>query len=381
MTISLTNKNISTSPEVWKLAKSTFRILLMSVSDKTVRKIFEKNMNRAYELKNMKEANKVLQDIEKFLKHGKAYLTAGKYDKIPTFDQAVMDCLANICKDVELIPDLDDYYTDVQVHGVFDEFGEHTFGKQSLGKNCRGEGIEIETMIKKYMIIATAPTQSGKSNFIICTAFRSMLRGFTPVIVLRNLTGDMEQIEKGLLKVLNQITEYLDKHKVINRRFDFENKIVSGSKLDNKRTVAKFTNSLQRKEPCLIVCLANETQLGRVINIAKKYPLRVDSFFDELDGIGYGVNKNGELCDTAFSLNELKNLSHQTFGVTATPFDVIFSEEELKNQINLARGINKDYPAIPTIVYNGSGCMVQHEGMTPVKIAVALLISTSKIEY
>jgi hypothetical protein len=41
----------------------------------------------------------------------------------------------------------------------------------------------------------------------------------------------------------------------------------------------------------------------------------------------------------------------------------------IENQKNLARGINKCYPSIATVVYNGSGCMVYYRGMSTLTIA------------
>ncbi len=61
-------------------------------------------------------------------------------------------------------------------------------------------------------------------------------------------------------------------------------------------------------------------------------------FIDEIDNVDYG-----ETSQAAALLNELKVLSYQTTGVTATPLDCIFSEKDLKakNQVRLTPP--KDY--------------------------------------
>lgn len=437
----------------WEVARSTFRILLMAVHDKVVRLVFEKNMNTAMSSKNIESVQMVLRDIENYLEHGKAQLIDNKkYNQIPLFDQAVMDCILIMCKDLARIPDLDEYFIQVEVDNVDNMMIGNGNNNGNGNGNNNGENTikEIETMVKKNMILASAPTQSIKSTFIGCTAIRSMLRGFTPIIVLRNITEDVNQLERGMTNKINNIIEYLDKHNVTNRRIDLTNKILFGSKLESERTLSKFSSSLERTNPHFLICLANETQLERVVEIVNEYPYRYDLFLDEMDGIDYGTNNHGVLCGTATLLKILKDKSHQTFGVTATPFDVIFSESELKaanqlrltppedyrgfddilvkpldhevyalnkeasyeellnkdqnlasfleyfsrlnpdfawrhtqyipniclvkntrfiqNQINLAMGINQNYPNLVTIVYNGSGVMMNFPNMNSITI-------------
>jgi len=446
-----------TNNKAWqKLVKRSFNTLLTYVCDKTIRKYFDRNMSNALVVNDAKNIDAVLTDVEKYLKHGKAYLVGKKYTIVPTFDQAVMDCLLTMCKDLENIPDLDEYFTKVEIEGVREDiYGYNECagrgGKSTDKSNLRRNG-GVETFVRKNMILTSAPTQSGKSGFISCTAIRSMLTGFTPIIVLRNISDDAEQLQRNIQNKIDSVLEYLDEHGVQKRRINFDGKILLGSKLTSSRTLNKFLSSMDGKEPHFLLCLANETQLERVNELVDTYPYCYDLFIDEMDNIDYGTKRNGELCGTAAMLKVLKDKAHQVFGITATPFDIIFSEKELKsvnqlrlmppsdyrgfcdiqvklldcevhamnklasyreqllhdpnlkgfldyfskttpacayrfnmqripniclikntrfieNQVNLARGINKEYPRIATMVYNGSGVLLYYRKMDIVTIA------------
>ena len=77
--------------------------------------------------------------------------------------------------------------------------------------------------------------------------------------------------------------------------------------------------------PCMIISLGNETQLSKVLEFGKRFPFKFDLYIDEIDNVDYGDDSL-----SAEILRELKKLSYQTIGITATPLDSIFSEEELK---------------------------------------------------
>ena len=350
MTNTQSNKNmniarVTTSPTPWLAA---IRVMMTNVKDRVTKTLFEEKMTAAVKEKDTNKLTTLINDLGVFINQKNAERVAKKAEKpeskiankiykmTPTFDQAVIDFLLMLCDDLGKIPNIDEYYVpDIDKPKKKYKTGRGGGGASDSDSDDDDDDRKINTIVKKDMVLCSAGTQSCKSTFMKCSAVKSMIDGFTPVIVLRNISGDAHQLSAHIDTLNKELTRYLDKHAVQKRRFQIE--VIQGDKLDNVNTKSRLQNSLNGGTPCIVVCLANETQLERVIEATKDFEAKFDLFIDEVDGVDYGTLKNGELCGTASALKILKEMSHQTFGVTATPLDAIFSETELKsaNQMRL----------------------------------------------
>ena len=352
MTNTQSNKNmniarVTTSPTPWLAA---IRVMMTNVKDRVTKTLFEEKMTAAVKEKDTNKLTTLINDLGVFINQKNAERVAKKAEKpeskiankiykmTPTFDQAVIDFLLMLCDDLGKIPNIDEYYVpDIDKPKKKYKTGRGGGGASDSDSDSDDDDDDrkINTIVKKDMVLCSAGTQSCKSTFMKCSAVKSMIDGFTPVIVLRNISGDAHQLSAHIDTLNKELTRYLDKHAVQKRRFQIE--VIQGDKLDNVNTKSRLQNSLNGGTPCIVVCLANETQLERVIEATKDFEAKFDLFIDEVDGVDYGTLKNGELCGTASALKILKEMSHQTFGVTATPLDAIFSETELKsaNQMRL----------------------------------------------
>lgn len=443
MTVTIEN-NIPDSMQRWEAWETAYKMGITNVRDMVVYKIFMKQWEQAIEAHDIRMARDVVKAIEACMDYN-VPPQEKKYEQVPPFDLAVMDCLRLMYKDLDKIPDLEDYYANAVVEGQGD--GVRLQERWAQRIDNKRDSRHLEALVKKAMVLVSADTQSGKSSFII----RSMLTNKTPIIVLRNLYGDSEQLQRGIATKVDQIIKYLANNKVVNHRITLSDRVITGDSLTTKRVQEQLDRSLQGSDLHMMVCLANETQLGRVIEAVKEYPMMYTLIIDEMDYVDYGVDKKGVMCGTAQALITLKEFAHQTFAVTTTPLDVIFSEKELRvanqlcltppedyrgfydilvkpldhevsalnkkatyeeqlahdpnmkkfldyfaklgpdfswatkeyipnlclfkntrfieNQVNLAQGINRDYPTIPTLVYNESGVMMTYRGMEEVKVA------------
>ena len=337
---------VTTSPTPWLAA---IRVMMTNVKDRVTKTLFEEKMKAAVKDKDTFKLTTLINDLGVFINEKNADRVAKKAEKpeskiankiykmTPTFDQAVIDFLLMLCDDLGKIPNIDEYYVpDIDKPKKKYKTGRGGCDSDSdSDSDSDDDDRKINTIVKKDMVLCSAGAQSCKSTFTKCSAVKSMIDGFTPVIVLRNISGDAHQLSAHIDTLNKELTRYLDKHAVQKRRFQIE--VIQGDKLDNVNTKSRLQNSLNGGTPCIVVCLANETQLERVIEATKDFEARFDLFIDEVDGVDYGTLKNGELCGTASALKILKEMSHQTFGVTATPLDAIFSQTELKsvNQMRL----------------------------------------------
>lgn len=202
-----------------------------------------------------------------------------------------------------------------------------------------------KSKIQEDMILVYAPTQSGKTKFCIGLAIRSIINGYIPIIILRNLKADMEQLVRNLNNILKNLSIFLKKHKYNNKNIIFDNKIiVSGNYIEYPKGQQKIIDGLKKKQPCIIITLANEAKLNTIIELVSRTPYHFDLNIDEIDNVDYGKG------ETKNCLSELKNKSHQTFAITATPLDCIFAENTLKTNSQLSLTIPNGYRGFNDIV-------------------------------
>ena len=463
------------------LRQEVFR-LLSELQDDNVAEVCEKwlknngdkhGLQLLLDMLNVKVAMKNREDCDSWDSSTRSADSNAERESPPSnFKDVVIKCLKSISLDFTKVPNLVEYYASSEIVKPFEDDrvqmsdyckklnhlakeGPSTSGMH-LGENGKFELIVPTTIIKTGMIIIYSPPQSGKSNFIITRAIYSMLDGYTPVVVLRNMTGDSNQLANRIEAVSESITAALNLYNIEERKFEVS--IIRGSALDKQKHIKELEQSLSGVYPRVVICLGNDAQLGRVVDVVKeKEDNNFVLFIDEIDYVDYGKKKDGSLCGTASQLDFLKSKAYQTYGISATPLDSIFSEAELltsncmtltqspdfrgfrdimirlpeseeevyalnseanynqmvahdpnlkpflesfltspiergtlysgafsevlpniclikntrfiKNQIELAKGINNHYPDFTTVVYNGTGVLLYFKNM-PRKIHI-----------
>ena len=275
-----------------------------------------------------------------------------KYTSPPERDQGIRDFLANQCPEAVDLSDPVAQAAAFEVSKIDSICGRKYRDVGNVRVNCNrrdkkstpgfntivNKGVRIVSLQekirdKKEMRQVQAPPQSGKSKFMMCSAFNAVLKGISSVVVVRNFKEDSKQLAKRFEELLENINKFLTKHKVVGR---FEIKVLKGEKLKQLAVSEIVTEAFNCGTPIIIVCLANPIQIGELHKIATNTSCAFNLYLDEADHIDYGESQVAEY------LSDLKRISYQPFLVTATPLDCIFSEAELKasSQIRLSPPAN-----------------------------------------
>ena len=169
----------------------TIKLLLTQIENKIDREEFRKDLNIAIEDKNYDNVKRICDLVYNYITDRNTILKTSysfnKNNEVLTFEKATLNFLNELCIDLSSIPNLPEYYTNVERSCFVSE-----------DKNNLEKTTSVQTIIKKGMIIASADPQLGKTLFTICLAIKTMLAGRTPIIVTRSLNGDINKLVKDI---------------------------------------------------------------------------------------------------------------------------------------------------------------------------------------
>jgi hypothetical protein len=164
--------------------------------------------------------------------------------------------------------------------------------------------------------------QSGKTAIICSLCILNILDNRkSTVVILRNLTGDYNQFASKF----GDNGPFSGKELHLNENINI---LFVGNRKD-EFNIEKIGNALVGITPTIVVAIANNTEIKRLVDIVKfRNPENVDFdiILDECDDLGYKKNMT---CQYINTYNEFKNYSTQIFGITATAFDVMLMEKNL----------------------------------------------------
>ena len=219
--------------------------------------------------------------------------------------------------------------------------GERSIGERSIGERSIGEGemiaIESFKLDKGYYLIYGA-VQSGKTKFLQGIALAHIVWSRCAVVViLRNCKGDEQQLH-------NRCDEFIESQKQY-----FKDSRMSGLSTLKYFYVGKNNSEDKLREAVnncsMIVAIANKTQLSRLEKVLKE-DVKYATVIDEADAVAYGKD------DTDFrkTLHEcvLEN-SGRTYVITATTFNVIFSEKKIPSKNIIRLPVNPEYRGLRKI--------------------------------
>lgn len=304
-----------------KLIENAFdmtNLLLSQVENKTVRDEFKMNLKSAVETNDYLIVSKVRDNVIRYIDENNMKKQQQATNEGLKFKAVSFEFLKLLCPDILSLPNLPEYYTEIEKAGVFPKEEAKKWNKTN-GEGKR-KAIHVQTIVKKDMIIASADPQLGKTKFTICLAIKSLIEGRVPIIVTRALNGDMYKLLKDIENVLKLFYEHMAKNNI-------NNKIKIKAICADSKEIILESNTI-------IISLGNECQLARVYNAVKDKHSTYDILIDEIDSVDYGNDTK-----TLKVLTKLKEEAYQPFGITATPLDALCSEKELKsaNMVRLKR--------------------------------------------
>lgn len=177
---------------------------------------------------------------------------------------------------------------------------------------------------ERYLIYGKC--QSGKTNWIISaiTSHIYFSKNIS-IIILRNSIGDAKQLQTRCNEFINNYKIWMGNNNINSK--NIFNYIYIGS--CNNKSKLKFLEKIFKTDtPYLIIVIANETQLNKLISIIN--PIENPKFIiaiDEADQIAYG-NSNASFRQKLLPILEKAG---RAYCVTATSFDILFTDEEIKS--------------------------------------------------
>jgi hypothetical protein len=185
--------------------------------------------------------------------------------------------------------------------------------------------------------------QSGKSNLLRCISLFEILQGQSCVLIVRNFTADYKQMLNGIKIFNKRYRKYMKSVGYGSPKVLIE--VLYGDKID-ETFLKVFTT-----EPKLIIILANKIQASRLNNFLDDYSDEIEHFsvlIDEMDIHGYPSDTD---VSTHEQIQILMQRATSIFGTTATAFDIIFQEDDLKNDRMFSLPNTVNYRGIPNIVF------------------------------
>jgi hypothetical protein len=185
--------------------------------------------------------------------------------------------------------------------------------------------------------------QGGKSDFTFGIALLSRLRGFVPIMILRNFSKDAVQMQRKFERFISRHEQYMN-----------------SQGWNESRMKVYVTNDVSIKEfddLNLILVLYNGYQLNiaNTMTSTKKYVLLVD----EADVIAYGEilkGKNRPKHHAAGEYNTLMKGASQTWEISATVWDILYGNHGLTTDNVVVvrpsksyKGIRDDVECIPLV--------------------------------
>ena len=188
--------------------------------------------------------------------------------------------------------------------------------------NMSSNRLNEEDIFKNmnYFIIK-GHVQSGKTKFMLCVSLLMLWFDISPVLVLRNLHSDSEQLLQRLDEMKSRYSSFLPYIKVIK---------------------STTKTSVKRTKPALYVCIGNGIAIKKINKIV---PTRYICLIDEVDSMDMGHDTSRHQQMTILKQNALA-----TFGVSATILDPLTKEQVTKGNVILLKTAS-DYKGIRDIEF------------------------------
>lgn len=180
----------------------------------------------------------------------------------------------------------------------------------------------INVMLDKKWWLIYGECQSGKTSTIQGACLAHMqINECSVIVVLRDSIEDSKQLEKRSLELKDDFVKH-QKEQGFN---SYLNVLCT----DSDKQIPKLKQALTGEKPSLIICLGNKSQLLRIKNVLDSIQEpRYVVAIDEADHVAYGRDS----AQFRYILSDsILNNAGRVYAVTATSFDMIFTEERIKN--------------------------------------------------
>jgi hypothetical protein len=182
----------------------------------------------------------------------------------------------------------------------------------------QNEDILLPVDSRNFVKLIVGHVQSGKTSVICALAtFNAIINKRSTVVIVRNLVGDYKQLRANF--------------EGDGKFAEFGIEILFAGNKKDKFNVENVGNAIVATKPCIVIAIANHTEVKTLNDIIENRGadnVDFDLVLDECDDLGYKKLMTSKYIQ---EFTRLKNYSTQLFGITATAFDVMFMENELKS--------------------------------------------------
>lgn len=190
---------------------------------------------------------------------------------------------------------------------------------------------DVLTNTEKVNALIMGSVQSGKSRTIHALALYQITKIKKSVVILvRNCCADLEQMEIGLVKFIEELTNYTDENALGDEEIIFNISDIVESRNKNLRGHEVLMAKLLNEKPVIILCMANPQCVRKLNFCLNDANSKVLTIVDECDQTLYSGGQHlPNHIDELWSSNTTK-----LFGVSATmfePFSGTYSAFNTKN--------------------------------------------------
>lgn len=219
---------------------------------------------------------------------------------------------------------------DILDYPSFTHNGQKVVMGNVLLKKCKGVGSSLvkirknvlNLMLDKKWWLIYGECQSGKTSTIQGACLAHMqINECSVIVVLRDSIEDSKQLEKRSLELKDEFIKH-QKEQGFN---SYMNVVCA----DSNKQIPKLKQALSGEKPSLIICLGNKSQLFRIKNVLDNIQEpRYVVAIDEADHVAYGKDS----AQFRYILSDsILNNAGRVYAITATSFDMIFTEDRIKN--------------------------------------------------
>lgn len=220
------------------------------------------------------------------------------------------------------------------------------FSIEKIIKNIDIHEDEIYTLISAYY-------QSGKTFLVILIIIIYLSSGITPVIIVKK-SGDVIQLRKRMEEMFHNFVSDMIRDGFSEDELSSYNEILYQSSSEKPSENNAIELSVNGSEPKCIVVLRHYVQVKRLNDVenASKIVLFIDEAhvcggYKQIDEINFFLHGDKEKGDAVALVDDevfqLKNKSTKVFLVTATPSNILFSENRLHTDFVYHKANNSTY--------------------------------------
>lgn len=207
----------------------------------------------------------------------------------------------------------------------------------------KGKGVFDPLPLDSACYLIYGRTQSGKTALIKSTSVAHiMFSKCSTIVVLRNSRGDADQLKKRCEEFVKEHKAWMAKEAPGVACKTALSYVYAGTK--SATNLRKLDSALKGDTPSMIITIANRTQMATIKSAIERVgDCRYVVAIDEADAVAYG----SDTANFRQTLNDsILSEAGRIYAVTATSFDVVFTEDRIRGSTTIVMQNKKYYKGL-----------------------------------